>query len=93
MSGSTKPSTRIFTTWRLTAVQNSMSLTEHERAKITDSVHSIQSARASLADIEEDKVPTVDEIQECLEDADKKLRDALRQTPGKKAGSHRKLEE
>jgi predicted nucleic acid-binding Zn-ribbon protein len=55
-----------------------MSLTKSDRAKITDSVHSIQSARASLADIEEDKVPKVDEIQECLEDADKKLREALR---------------
>ena len=32
----------IFTIWRLTAVQNSMSLTKSERAKITDSVHSIQ---------------------------------------------------
>lgn len=69
-----------------------MSLTEHERAKITDSVHSIQSARASLADIAGDTVPAVDEIQDCLEGADKKLRDALRQTPVKKAGSHRKLD-
>ena len=49
-------------------------LTKSERAKITDSVHSIQSARASLADIDEDKVPDVDEIQECLESADKNLR-------------------
>jgi hypothetical protein len=62
-----------------------MSLTKSERAKITDSVHSIQSARASLADIDEDKVPEVDEIQDCLESSDKKLRVALRQLPEKKS--------
>jgi len=59
-------------------------LTKSERAKITDSVHSIQSARASLADIDEDKVPDVDGIQECLESADKNLRDALRKAPEEK---------
>ena len=63
-----------------------MSLTKSERAKITDSVHSIQSARASLADIQEDKVPEVDEIQDCLESSDKKLRGALREAPDKKSG-------
>jgi hypothetical protein len=63
-----------------------MSLTKSDRAKITDSVHSIQSARASLSDIAEDKVPEVDEIQDCLEDADKKLRQALRETPQRKSG-------
>jgi len=56
-------------------------LTKSERAKITDSMHSIQSARASLADIDETKVPDVDEIQECLESADKNLRGALRDAP------------
>ena len=59
-------------------------LTKSERAKITDSVHSIQSARASLADIDETRVPDVDEIQECLENADRNLRDALRQAPEEK---------
>lgn len=58
-----------------------MSLTKSDRAKITDSVHSIQSARASLSDIEQDKVPEVDEIQDCLESSDKKLREALRDAP------------
>ena len=56
-------------------------LTKSERAKITDSMHSIQSARASLADIDEAKLPDVDEIQECLESADKNLRGALRDAP------------
>lgn len=59
-------------------------LTKSERAKITDSVHSIQSARASLADIDEEKIPEVDEIQECLENADKNLREALRDVPEQK---------
>ena len=61
-----------------------MQLTRSERAKITDSVHSIQSARASLAEIEEEKVPGVDEIQDCLGGADKKLRGALREETEKK---------
>jgi len=60
-----------------------MSLTKSERAKITDSVHSIQSARASLADIDGHKIPDVDEIQDCLESSDKKLRGALREAPDK----------
>jgi hypothetical protein len=47
-------------------------------------VHSIQSARASLADIGEEKVPEVDEIQDCLENADKNLRAALKDVPEKK---------
>ncbi|HEV2201785.1 MAG TPA: hypothetical protein VGR73_18350 [Bryobacteraceae bacterium] len=61
-----------------------MELTKSERAKITDGVHSIQSARASLADIDAVKVPELDEIQECLKNADRNLRVALRQGPAKK---------
>jgi hypothetical protein len=61
-----------------------MDLTKSDRAKITDSVHSIQSARASLTDIDESKVPQVDEIEDCLESADRNLRVALRQSPAKK---------
>ena len=65
-----------------------MELTKSERAKITDSVHSIQSARASLTDIDGSKVPKVIEIQECLESADKSLRVALRQASAKQAPLH-----
>jgi hypothetical protein len=61
-----------------------MDLTKSERARIIDSVHSIQSAQASLADIDETKLPQIDEIKECLEGADKNLRIALRQAPAKK---------
>ena len=64
-----------------------MELTKSERAKITDSVHSIQSARTSLADVDESKVPKLEEIQECLEGADKNLRVALRQPAAKKKPS------
>ena len=76
---------RTFTISKPTNAQHLMQpLTKSDRAKITDSVHSIQSARASLADINEEKVPEVDEIQDCLENADKNLREALRDAPQKK---------
>ena len=55
-----------------------MKLTKVEREKITDSVLNIQSARASLEDVDESKVPEIAEIETCLEDADKNLRLALR---------------
>ena len=55
-----------------------MELTNSERAKITDGVHSIQSARASLADVDESKIPKLDEIQDCLKDADNSLKRVLR---------------
>jgi hypothetical protein len=78
MNASIKLSMRTSNIWKLTAVLDSMELTKSERAKITDGMHSIQSARASLADIDESKVPKVEEIQGCLESADKDLRVALR---------------
>jgi predicted nucleic acid-binding Zn-ribbon protein len=84
MKGSTKRNTRISTISRLTAVQHTMHLTKNDRAKITDSMHSIQSAQASLTSIDETKVPQVNEIQDCLESADKNLRIALRQASAKK---------
>ena len=61
-----------------------MDLSKTDRAKITDSVHSIQLAQASLVNIDETKVPEVNEIQECLDGADRNLRRALRQAPAKK---------
>jgi len=62
-----------------------MDLTRTERAKITDSLHSIQSAQASLAEVDESKVPEVNEIQECLKGADKNLRHALRNATTEKS--------
>jgi len=61
-----------------------MELTKSERAKITDSVHSIQSARSSLADVDESKIPKLSEINDCLQDADKTLRVTLRQSSASK---------
>ena len=61
-----------------------MPLTKTERAKITDGVHSIQLAQASLTDIKETTVPEVEEIQDCLDGADTSLRRALRQAAPKK---------
>ena len=61
-----------------------MTFTRVERAKITDSVLKIQSARASLEDIDEKKISDLEEIQDCLRTADKSLRSALRYAPAKK---------
>ncbi|MEI9970602.1 MAG: hypothetical protein WDO73_00340 [Ignavibacteriota bacterium] len=44
---------------------------------MTDSKHSIQSAVASLSKVDPRKIPRLREIEECLEDADKVLRQAL----------------
>ena len=60
-----------------------MTLTRVERAKITDSVLKIQSARASLEHLDETKIPDFDEIQSCLRTADKNLRHVLRHGPAK----------
>jgi len=62
-----------------------MTFTRLERAKITDSVLKIQSARVSLEDIDEKKIADLEEIQDCLENADKSLRSALRYDPTKKS--------
>jgi hypothetical protein len=53
-------------------------LTQEERARITDSTHKIQSANDSLAHVDPAKIPAIDEIQVCLENADKTLRGVLR---------------
>ena len=64
-----------------------MELTKSERAKITDTVHSIQSAQASLAGLDETTIAQVDEIHDCLDSADKNLREALRQSSPQKKPS------
>jgi hypothetical protein len=61
-----------------------MDLSKTDRARITDTVHSIQLAQASLVEIDESKVPEVNEIQECLDGADRNLRRALRRTSATK---------
>ncbi|HEY4088185.1 MAG TPA: hypothetical protein VGM43_19760 [Bryobacteraceae bacterium] len=54
-----------------------MNLTNAEREKLTDSMLKIQSARATLGQMDESKVPDSDEIDKCLEDADASLKTAL----------------
>lgn len=67
------------------AAQISMPLTRLEREAITDSVLKIQSIQTSLEQVEEAEIPTRDEIENCLETADKSLRTVLREgAPGKK---------
>jgi len=62
-----------------------MTFSRVERAKITDSVLKIQSARASLEDVDDNNIADLEEIQDCLRSADKSLRSALRQAQAKKA--------
>ena len=69
-----------------TVARKIMGLTKVEREKITDTMLKIQSARTSLEDFDPDKIPEFDEMQTCLEDADRNLRLALRlASPRKKA--------
>ena len=54
-----------------------MKLTEVERERITDSILKLQSVRVSLEEVDEGKIPHVDEIESCLENADHNLKVAL----------------
>jgi hypothetical protein len=54
-----------------------MKLTTVERERITDSVLKIQSVRASLEQVDEEKIPKRDEMEDCLEGVDHGLREAL----------------
>jgi hypothetical protein len=56
-----------------------MGLTRVEREKITDSALKIQSAQASLEQLDETKVKDFDEIQDCLEMTSANLRQELRE--------------
>jgi len=57
-----------------------MSLTRSEKERINDSRLKIQSAANSLSAINSAKVPEIDEIQECLESANRNLGAAPRQS-------------
>jgi len=59
-----------------------VALTEEERARLNDSKHKIQSVANSLAHVDPSKVPDFDEIEECLENADQSLKEALRSKTG-----------
>jgi hypothetical protein len=55
-----------------------MSLTQVEKERLGDSQMKLQSVANSLSHIDPKKLPGFEEIQECLEDADKSLRRLLR---------------
>ena len=61
-----------------------MELTRVEREKITDGMRKIQSARASLENIDGRKIPEFEQMEECLEEADKNLDQALSQPSSEK---------
>ena len=52
-------------------------LTREERERVTDSAHNIQAATASLSQVDPQKIPKVEEIEDCLENANKTLREVL----------------
>ena len=54
-----------------------MSLTPVDRERITDSMLKIQAARATLGEVDPEKVPQADEIDSCLKSADHHLKTAL----------------
>jgi hypothetical protein len=53
-------------------------LTKEERSRITDGAHKIQSASVALSGVDHRKIPDLEGIESCLEDADKTLRSLLR---------------
>jgi hypothetical protein len=59
--------------------QTKMPLTRLEREAITDSVLKIQSIQASLEQVDVTRIADREEIESCLETADKSLRVALRE--------------
>jgi hypothetical protein len=58
-----------------------MALTRVERERISDSRHKVQSITNSLKHVDPKKVPEFEKIEECLEDADRSLGEALRLSP------------
>ncbi len=59
-----------------------MALTRVEKERITDSRHKLRSVAESLNHVDPAKVPEYQDIQQCLEDAEKSLLGALRSDDG-----------
>ncbi|HEX4133380.1 MAG TPA: hypothetical protein VHY84_02065 [Bryobacteraceae bacterium] len=55
-----------------------MALTRLERERITDSRLKLQSAARTLKHIDRKKIHDLDDIHDCLEDAEESLRTSLR---------------
>ena len=54
-----------------------MALNRSERERLSDNRLKLQTVARSLQQIDADKIPHFDEIQECLENAEENLKDAL----------------
>ena len=54
-----------------------MKLTDVERERVTDSMLKIQSVRANLEEVDLSKIPHRGDIEACLNNTDKRLRQAL----------------
>lgn len=67
----------------MAAKRKIMPLSKVDRERITDSVLKIQSVRAQLDHLDDTKLSEIEEIKECLEDADDNMRDALKSPPEK----------
>jgi len=55
-----------------------MALTRVEKERLTDSRLKLQAVTRSLREVDPDRIPGYEEIEDCLEDADKNLGKALR---------------
>jgi hypothetical protein len=51
-----------------------------ERERLTDSQLKLESVTASLKQVNPKKIPGFSEIEECLQDADETLKEALRES-------------
>ncbi|HUO29141.1 MAG TPA: hypothetical protein VMU80_07990 [Bryobacteraceae bacterium] len=57
-----------------------MALTKVERERVSDSRMKIQSVARSLREVNPKRIPGFDEMETCLDDAEKNLTRALRQS-------------
>lgn len=62
-------------------------LTEAERARVVDGKHNIEAASDALSGVDRAKIPNLDDIEQCLENADQCLREAL-ESPGNPRGNN-----
>lgn len=67
-----------------------MGLSRVERERVNDSRLKIQSAADSLRNVSPGNIPEFEEIQTCLQDADKNLGRALRSSKSEAADADRR---
>jgi hypothetical protein len=67
----------------MAAKRKNVPLSKVDRERITDSVLKIQSVRAQLEHLDDTKLSEIEEIKDCLDDADDTMRDALKSSTEK----------